>query len=332
MEMTAGTTTYPNEAARAVSGPFGLSVLIPFYGTSPEPLLAALAACSRPPGTSLEFVFADDGTPDRSMAQALIRAAGRVDVPCRVIVAPRNLGRSRIRNLLADEAGGEFLLFLDCDMRLPDTGFLEAYLRLVAERHVMAAYGGFVMAESDDAPATCLHAYYSRRSDCLPAAKRRLNPEKYTFTNNLLVHRDLMRVYRFDESFQGWGWEDVDWALSVGRRYTIEQIDNPVVNPGASTAENIIGKFEESVANFEILARRHPEQVQSFPIYRASLLAARVPFSAAAGRLFRALARDRFGLLPLWLRYTALKVYRACLYQRIHRSAALSTVPLPKVP
>src|SRR5690606_8376990 len=144
--------------------------------------------------------------------------------PCRLLRPESNLGRSRIRNLLARAARGGHLLYLDGDMRLGDSGFLRAWLDLIAPesepgpegKPVEAAFGGFEMPEPDGGGAAyALHVYDSRRSHCLSAAERARAPAKYTYTSNLLVHRDLMLACPFGEEFAGWGWEDVDWALRI---------------------------------------------------------------------------------------------------------------------
>ena len=332
-----------NSAARALSADrvVLISVVVPFYNTSPRTLLAHLARCRIPAGTTVEVLFADDGSADPKHSAELVAAAEAVGLPTSVLVLANNRGRSRVRNLLATTARGDYVLFIDCDMRLPSTEFLAAYLAVVASGTADVAYGGFRMAPhvvppddftpaaeparpaGDDAPTPRrrdgLHAYFGRRANCLATNTRRSDPERHTFTNNLLVRRSVALAHSFDEGFRGWGWEDVEWALTVAEHRAIVQVDNPVVDPANDRAEQIVRKFEESVGNFRRLAERHPEQVRAFTIYRASRVAAAFPRAAGAvAPLLRAVVCDRLGVIPLWARYAALKLYRACLYRHVH--------------
>ena len=314
-----------------------LSVLIPFYGSAPHGLVASLAACAAPPHLAggedaIEIVCADDGSPDRTLAPALERRMAGLAVACRLLESAANLGRSRIRNRLAEAARGEYVLFLDGDMQLRDPAFLRTYLDFLAGREtagipVDVAFGGFEMpvaetaggGTADDAGSSsyALHVYDSRRSHCLSAAERAKSPAKYTYTSNLLVRRDLMLACPFAEDFTGWGWEDVDWSLRIAECAHIDHIDNPAVHAGFSTAEALLAKYRESVANFRRLCLRHPEAVREFPIFKASLMMARIPFAAALQTLLEA---AMLGPWPVRARYAAMKLLRACLYRDVVRS------------
>ena len=312
-------------AAAARAAETRLSVLIPFYDSSPCSLVSDLAGVAAGRERELEILCADDGSPDRRLAPAVEAFASRLDVPVRLLRSSVNLGRSRIRNQLAEAARGTFVLFLDGDMRVRNPEFLARYLTLLAAEPVDVAFGGFEMPElAGDTSAYDLHIYDSERSHCLPAAARQESAAKYTYTSNLLVRRDLMLACPFSEKFTGWGWEDVDWSLRAGERGSIAHIDNPAVHAGFSTPEVLLAKFRESVANFGLLYIRHPDKVRGFPIYRASRLVSRLPF---AGTLETALVwamLDR-RLLPMRARHLAMKLVRACLYRHVVRS-------LPEIP
>ena len=68
----------------------------------------------------------------------------------------------------------------------------------------------------------------------LRAGRRRAAtaPEKYVFTSNLLIRRDVFDAEPFDAGFVGWGWEDVEWGMRVSRRHPIAHIDNPATHLG----------------------------------------------------------------------------------------------------
>lgn len=319
-----------NRAAEAdqagASGTVALSVLIPFYGADPSELLRAVAAQAVQMAGAVEIVCADDASPDASIAAAVAETVADLPVACTLLLAGRNRGRSLIRNLLAEQARGGHLLYLDGDMAVAQPDFLASYLTLIRNGEVGIAFGGFDMGlEADDDPAHDLHVWSSRRDHCLPAAVRQRNPEKYTYTSNLLVRRDLMLACPFSDAFHGWGWEDVDWAMRAAKLSPILQIDNPAVHRGFSPAEVLLRKYRESVPNFRVLHARHRDAVERLPLFKASRIAARLPFPEIILRLLRWMVTDRHRILPMRQRDLALKLYRAWLYRDVARQSGGST-------
>lgn len=308
-----------NPAAAAPDAQIVLSVLVPFYGSDPSELLRDLATRAATLDDAVEIVCADDASPDPRFGAAAVTVAEAVDgTAVTVLLAGRNRGRSRIRNLLAERARGGHVLFLDGDMSVERETFLADYIALIRSRPVGIAFGGFDMELGvDDDPSHDLHVWSSRRDHCLPAVDRQRDPAKYAYTSNLLVRRDVMLACPFSDAFRGWGWEDVDWAIRAMKLAPIVQVDNPAVHRGFSSAEVLLRKYRESVPNFEVLYGRHPGEVERLPLFRAARLAARLPFPRAILWLLEATVSDRFRILPMRLRDMSLKLYRAWLYRDI---------------
>lgn len=307
-----------NRAAAAPDAHVVLSVLVPFYGSDPSELLRDLAERAEGLADSVEIVCADDASPDPRFGKAAVAVAAEAGAAVTVLLAGRNRGRSRIRNLLAEAARGTHVLFLDGDMLVERREFLADYIALIRSGPVGIAFGGFDMELGvDDDPAHDLHVWSSRRDHCLPAVERQRDPAKYAYTSNLLVRRDIMLGCPFSDAFRGWGWEDVDWAMRAMKLSPIVQVDNPAVHRGFSSAEVLLGKYRESVANFGILYARHPDEVERLPLFRAARMAARVPFPRTVLRLLELAVTDRFRVMPMRLRDMSLKLYRAWLYRDI---------------
>jgi hypothetical protein len=149
-------------------------------------------------------------------------------------------------------------------------------------------------------------------SDCLPAAERNLTPEKHVFTSNLLVRRDVFETEAFDESFAGWGWEDVEWGMRVARRWPILHVDNTATHLGLDTARVMAGKYEQSAANFARVIAAHPQVVSTYPSYRAARLLRLAPLRGLWRPLLKAYALADAAPLPS--RAFAMRLYRAALY------------------
>ena len=303
-----------DNAAHAAARP-RLSVLTPFFRDDPRPLLAALDREAGALGGEVELVMLDDAGGDLELSASAAEAMERMDLPARLVQLDANGGRAKGRNRLMQASRGRHLLFLDSDM-LPDrVDFLASYLELIAADDPAVVVGGFSVTQCEPRPEHALHRALALRADCLSAAARSLMPEKYVWTSNLLVRRDVFEAERFDETFQGWGWEDTEWGVRVAARYGVVHIDNPATHLGLDTASALVAKYEQSPANFGRMLARHPDAVRRFPSYRL----ARVLKAAPARALWRPVLK-RLALqarAPLSARVAAMKLYRAALYAEV---------------
>ena len=289
-----------------------LSVLIPYFRDDPRRLLAALDAQGADLDGRVEIVVLDDGAGDEALTAQVREAMRAMTAPARLLHLHTNEGRSRGRNRLAEHGRAPRLLFLDADM-LPDSpGFLRTYLNLIAAGDPAVAFGGFSVKQAPPHRRHALHRRMALRSDCLPAAERARTPEKYLFTSNLLIRRDVFDTETFDESFTGWGWEDVEWGMRVGRRWPIVHVDNPATHLGLDTAGSLIAKYRQSTANFARIAALHPDIVRSYPSFRVARALRRVPLRSLWRPLLGAVAQLDWA--PAAPRAFALRVYRCALY------------------
>jgi glycosyltransferase involved in cell wall biosynthesis len=288
-----------------------LSVLIPFFRDDPRPLLAALDAEAAGFDGQVEIIVLDDAGGDAALSANVAETVAGLRAPARLIQLTTNEGRARGRNRLAAAARADRLLFLDSDM-LPDRpDFLSAYLELLPS-HPAVVVGGFSVTQCVAREDHALHRAMAARADCLPAAVRALTPEKYVFTSNLMVRRDVFDAEAFDEGFHGWGWEDVEWGARVCRRFPVLHIDNPATHLGLDTADVLAGKYEQSVQNFARLAARHPDLVSGYPSVKAARLFKSWPGVQHWRGVLKTLALS--SLMPLTVRVLAMKAYRAALY------------------
>jgi hypothetical protein len=289
-----------------------VSVLIPFLRDDPADLLARLDAEASSVAGAVEIVVMDDGTGDVALTARLTAQVEAMALPVRLITLPANEGRAIGRNRLASAARGGSLLFLDSDMR-PDTGrFLRDWADLVDRDSPAVAFGGFSLLQAPTDARFAVHRAMASKSECVPHAERARQPEKYVYTSNLLVRRDVFEAEAFDSGFTGWGWEDVEWAMRVSQRFPVVHLDNPATHMGLDTVAALAGKYEQSAPNFARMVRRHPEIVAAYPSYKAAKLLKRLPGLPLMRRLMRNGAEA--GWLPVGARAFSLRLYRAALY------------------
>ena len=289
-----------------------LSVLIPFLRDDPADLLARLETEAAALAGAVEVIVLDDGTADAALTGRLIGQMDAMALPVRLISLPVNEGQAIGRNRLAGSARAGSLLFLDSDMRPDHPGFLHDWAALVADSDPAVAFGGFSLLQAPTDARFQVHRALAAKSECVPLAERARQPEKYVYTSNLLVRRDVFESEAFDPGFTGWGWEDVEWAMRVSRRFEVVHIDNAATHMGLDTVAALAGKYEQSAPNFGRMVQRHPGIVAAYPSYRAARLLKRLPGLPLLRRAMRKGAEVAW--LPVATRAFSLRLYRAALY------------------
>ena len=306
---------YQNAVANTVAAK--LSILIPFKGDDPTPLLAALGARPGP----VELVILDDGSNDPALTNRVRAALDALAFPARLLTLATNEGRARGRNRLVSAARSDHFLFLDADM-LPDD---PAFLAAPVEERVLRREMSFLVNTPPMLPVlevnrvtpwdpkTWKREMFFRAPG--RASDRQKAPEKTLFTSNLLVRRDVFEAEAFDEAFTGWGWEDVEWAMRVARRWPISHIDNTATHLGLDTASALAAKYEQSVGNFARVVVAHREVVSTYPSFRVARALRPLPLRAIWRPLLKACALSE--RLPLKARALAMRFYRAALYAEV---------------
>ncbi len=289
-----------------------VSVLIPFLRDDPSELLNLLDEEAASVGGAVEIVVLDDGTRDAALTARLTHQIRTMVLPVRLITLTANEGRSIGRNRLASAARGGSLLFLDSDMRPDHRRFLRDWADLAAREDPAVAFGGFSLLQAPTDARFAVHRAIAAKSECVPWMERARQPEKYVYTSNLLVRRDVFEAEAFDPGFTGWGWEDVEWAMRVSRRFRVVHLDNTATHMGLDTVTALAGKYEQSAPNFARMAERHPAIVATYPSYRAARLLKRLPGLTALRQVMRRGADT--GWLPVAARAFSLRLYRAALY------------------
>lgn len=289
-----------------------VSVLIPFLRDDPGELLTLLDEEAASVSGAVEIVLLDDGTRDAALTARLTDQIRAMALPVRLITLPANEGRSVGRNRLASAARGGSLLFLDSDMRPDHRRFLRDWADLAAREDPAVAFGGFSLLQAPTDSRFAVHRALAAKSECVPYTERAKQPEKYVYTSNLLVRRDVFESEAFDPGFTGWGWEDVEWAMRVSRRFRVVHLDNAATHMGLDTVPALAGKYEQSAPNFARMAQRHPAIVAAYPSYKAARLLKRLPGLARLRRMMRRGAETDW--LPVAARAFSLRLYRAALY------------------
>lgn len=289
-----------------------LSILVPFLRDDPSPLLRKLANERGDPLSQVELLLLDDGTNDPVLTARLIAAIHTLPMAASLLTLSANIGRAGGRNLMTRRARGDYLLFLDADM-LPDRdSFLDQWLNVVTKEAPSVVFGGFSLEQAPTDERYAVHRAMASKSDCLMAAVRSAQPEKYVFTSNLLVKSEVFARNMFDEDFTGWGWEDVEWAIRICEQHPILHRDIPATHLGLDTVAQLMEKYRQSADNFARIVARHPAFVAGYPSFRVAKFIRALSLQKPVIQLAAGIARSEF--IPARLRALSLRFYRAALY------------------
>ena len=118
-----------------------LSILIPIYNFAVKELVNELSCQAQDLNIQFEILCVDDTSKATyiKLNDGLEKIEG-----VNYQLNKKNIGRSAIRNLLTDKAQYDYLLFLDCDVRIGDN-FIKKYIDFKDESEVIV--GGVSYAE-----------------------------------------------------------------------------------------------------------------------------------------------------------------------------------------
>ena len=221
-----------------------ISVLIPTYNQPCLELVKQLHAQLERAGVDYEIIVADDGSTDQTSVEANLQIASLPG--CQYVVRKENVGRAAIRNFLAQTAQYDHLLFIDSDMSVVSDQYIARYLSAGCDGVID---GGVTIGGDADALKGNLRYLYEKAEEPHHTApERQLTPYQHLHTANLLIPRELMLKYPFDERFRHYGYEDVLLGKTLKRhRVPIRHIDNPMGFCAFETNADFVAKTEEGL-------------------------------------------------------------------------------------
>ncbi len=241
-----------------------LSVLIPTYNHEILQLVEVLFQQFKEQNKAFEIICYDNGSDTEiSSVNSKINEFDN----CTYHRFKTNGGRSKTRNLLADKAKYDWLLFLDADVLPVTDHFVKDYFQII-KKHPDIVFGGLKYREkpSND---SMLRWVYGKSREEISIEQRKNDPQKYFTSANFLIQKNIFQQFRFDETLVEYGHEDTLLALEMTQKgFQIKQIDNPVYHLGIDQNDVFLRKTEESVKNLLVLKNRHKIDASDFKILK----------------------------------------------------------------
>lgn len=234
-----------------------LSVLIPTYDCKCYTLVAELQQQLEAEDCNYEIIVADDGSRDQVTVIANLRIN---ELPhCRFIRRTTNTGRAAIKNFLAKEAQGQWLLYIDSDAKVDNPHYAQQLINAIRNAgQTQVISGGLHHADTLPSPTVSLRHRYEKAADRhRSAAERSKRPYQHITPFNLCVRQDVMQSVTFDEQCREYGYEDTLFGVTLQQEgISITHIDNPLLHTGLETNAQFIAKTEAAMRTLHSLGNK----------------------------------------------------------------------------
>lgn len=241
-----------------------LSILIPAYNFNVSPLVDELQSQAKKLDELIEIILFDDNSKDYVEENKQI--AEKFNLKYKYL--EQNLGRSKIRNLLAKHANYEFLLFLDGDVFPKSESFLKTYISFISSE-TDVIYGGreHEYTEKDKDKLRWKYGYYREDQN---AKNRSKTPYLSIITNNLCVKKSVFNSIKFEESLNTYGCEDTLFGFKLKEKNAnVLHIENPVIHKDIDNNFVFLSKTRDAWKNLILLENKLLIPKDFRPVQRA---------------------------------------------------------------
>jgi glycosyltransferase involved in cell wall biosynthesis len=190
-----------------------------------------------------EVIVSDDATVDPEIIkvnEAINQLPG-----CRYILKSENTGSAANRNYLGAISRYPLLLFLDCDISISHTNFLQRYLSTPIDGVVN---GGISIIDDMQLHQNLRYRYEKAEIPAHTAVMRQANRYQHFRSTNFMITRSAFGKCPFDERFRRSGYEDVLYGKMLKQQHiNVVHIDNPVLMTKFENNPDYVTKIERSL-------------------------------------------------------------------------------------
>ena len=220
-----------------------LSILIPAYNYNVYPLVSELHDQCLECNIDFEIIVIDDCSSVFFSENKKINQLSNSFYK----ILESNIGRSKIRNLLSQEASYKWLLFLDADVFPKNKNFISSYFNHT-KNDIEIVNGGLLYQNKKPEKRKVLRWLYGKNREALNYRIRMKNPYLSFLTLNFLIHQSVFKKVSFNENIPNLRHEDTLFSYNLMQeKIKIEHIDNPIYHYGLDDFQVAIKKENESL-------------------------------------------------------------------------------------
>lgn len=230
-----------------------ISVLIPIFNYNVSNLVFSLNKQLTEANVEFEIIGVNDASSKFiSENQSLSKIEN-----FRLINLEKNIGRSKIRNLLKDEATFDWMLYLDSDVIPQKETFVNTYLNCIKSNKSKLYFGGIINKKNKPKDNEMLRWSYGKKREDINYKLRQKKPYQFFLASNFLVHRSIFDLCLFNEDIVKYGYEDFVFSEELRNNgVKITHIDNCVYHLGIDKSEVFLEKTKEAIENLHKLKDR----------------------------------------------------------------------------
>lgn len=243
-----------------------LSILIPTYNFDITALVHEVHKQSTACNIDFEILVFDDASENLEIRK--INTAINDLKNTSYTILKSNIGRSAIRNKLAENAQFDLLLFLDADVIPVNEHFISNYVAAISKSKKII-YGGILYQKKMPEKSKLLRWVYGKEREALSVTKRKENKYISFLTSNFIIKKNVFETISFNEDIPNLGNEDTLFSYNLNQEKTpIEHIENTVYHLGLESSEIFLNKSRASLEALNLFLKQKLIDVQYVKILR----------------------------------------------------------------
>lgn len=228
-----------------------ISILIPTYNYNVFPLVESLQKQCEIINFPYEILVLDDA----SLDEKCLKENSKINTlkNCNFQILSKNIGRSAIRNLLAQKATADRLLFLDADVIPLRKDFVKKYISYISSE-INIICGGITYDGVKPHPTETLRYIYGVKREEKPASKRQVEAYNIVSANIFILKKCFLEINTMLDNLYG---DDLVLSNNIKKKQlNVLHIDNPVIHYGLEENRKFLKKALQAVETTVILEKK----------------------------------------------------------------------------
>jgi glycosyltransferase involved in cell wall biosynthesis len=227
-----------------------LSILIPTYNYNTLKLVKDLQLQGVKSDIDFEILVLDDASTDIKC----ITENKEINFleHCSFLENKKNSGRTATRNILANKAKYNWLLFLDADVTPLDNSFIARYLKQIDKKNDVIS-GGIVYENQKPNHKQLLRWVYGRKRESKSAKARNKKPYNIISANLLIDRKLFLKANNFETNQYGL---DIYFSYKIRElKAKVLHIENPTIHLGLESTAVFLEKSLHAIQTTHTLEK-----------------------------------------------------------------------------
>ncbi len=230
-----------------------LSVLIPTYNYNVYPLVNEVHKQLDKSGAEFEIRVYDDASNLHFDTENLLPELSHVVYK----KMPQNMGRTALRQKIAQDARYDWLLFMDADVFPKDRFFISKLLKTLEKQKADLYFGGVDVPANPPGKDKVLRWKYGKERESKPLEERKKHPYKSFICGSMLIQKSIfLETIRPLTQLKMYGLDTYFSYLLKKQQRNILHYQNPVIHLGLETNADFIKKTEQAIETYHFLVKK----------------------------------------------------------------------------